>query len=89
MNAEAEQATLQQEIARKRIGLERKREAMEAQIVLLRSEFEAEEMEARRVIGIDKERNERFRRGETRMAKSRKSDVATNKKVTKRTRTKT
>ena len=89
MKDEAEQATLQQEIARKRIGLERKREAMEAQIVLLRSEFEAEEMEARRVIGIDKERNERFRRGETRMAKSRKSDVATNKKVTKRTRTKT
>jgi circadian clock protein KaiC len=89
MKDEAEQATLQQEIARKRIGLERKREAMEAQIVLLRSEFEAEEMEARRVIGIDKERNERFRRGKTRMAKSRKSDVATNKKVTKRTRTKT
>ncbi len=89
MKDEAEQATRQQEIARKRIGLERKREAMEAQIVLLRSEFEAEEMEARRVIGIDKESNERLRRGETRMAKSRKSDVAMEKRVTKRIGTKT
>ena len=57
---EAEQLLHQQEIERKQFGLERKREAKEAQIVLLRSEFEAEESEALKVIGIEKARNDRF-----------------------------
>jgi hypothetical protein len=65
----------QQEIGRKQFGLERKREAMEAQIVLLQSEFEAEESEALKVIGIEKERNERFVQDKAKMAKSRKGDI--------------
>jgi circadian clock protein KaiC len=72
---EAEQLLRQQEIGRKQFGLERKREAMEAQIVLLQSEFEAEESEALKVIGIEKARNERFIQDKAKMAKSRKGDV--------------
>ncbi len=55
-----EQLLRQQEIRRKQFGLERKRKAMEAQIELLRSEFEAEESEALKSIENDKARNERF-----------------------------
>jgi circadian clock protein KaiC len=84
MKDEAEQALRQQEIVRKQIGLERRREAMEAQIVLLRSEFGAEEMEALKVIGIDKERNVRFSQAKVKMAKSRKSDVAIKTRVSKK-----
>ncbi len=83
---DAEQLSRQQEVVRKQIGLERKRKAMEAQIVLLRSEFEAEESDALKVIGIDKARNERFSNDRARMAKSRKGDVntrATGRKVAK------
>ena len=72
---EAEQLLRQQEIGRKQFGLERKREAMEAQIVLLQSEFEAEESEALKVIGIEKARNDRFASDKAKMAKSRKGDV--------------
>ncbi len=72
---EAEQLLRQQEIGRKQFGLERKREAMEAQIVLLQSEFEAEESEALKVIGIEKARNERFIQDKAKMAKSRKGDI--------------
>ena len=72
---DAEQLLRQQEIGRKQFGLERKREAMEAQIVLLRSEFEAEESEALKVIGIEKARDERFTQDKAKMAKSRKGDV--------------
>jgi circadian clock protein KaiC len=72
---EAEQLLRQQEIGRKQFGLERKREAMEAQIVLLQSEFEAEESEALKVIGIEKARNERFVQDKAKMAKSRKGDI--------------
>lgn len=72
---EAEQLLRKQEIARKQFGLERKREAMEAQILLLRSEYEAEQSETLKAIGIEKERNERFSHNEAKMARSRKSDV--------------
>ena len=72
---DAEQLLRQQEIGSKQFGLERKREAMEAQIVVLRSEFEAEESEALKVIGIEKARNERFTQDKAKMAKSRKGDV--------------
>jgi circadian clock protein KaiC len=72
---EAEQLLRQQEIGRKQFGLERKREALEAQIVVLRSEFEAEESEALKVIGIEKVRNERFIQDKVKMGKSRRSDV--------------
>jgi circadian clock protein KaiC len=73
---DAEQLLQQQEIVRKQIGLERKREAMEAQILLLRSEFEAEESEALKAIGIEKARDERFTQDKAKMAKSRKGDVS-------------
>ena len=74
---EAEQLLRQQEIVRKQFKLDRKRDAIEAQIVLLRSEFEAEEAEGLNVIGIDKERYDRFNQDKARMAKSRKGDVTT------------
>ena len=72
---DAEQLLRQQEIGRKRYGLERKREVMEAQIIALRSGFEAEESDALKVIGIEKARNERFNQDKVKMAKSRKGDV--------------
>ena len=85
---DAEKLFRQQEIVRQKIGLERKREAMEAQITLLRSEFEAEEMEALKVIGIEKERDERFNQARAKMAKSRKSDVEIKTKRTKKNKKK-
>jgi circadian clock protein KaiC len=71
---EADQLLRHQEITRKQLGLERKREAMEAKIVLLQAEFSAEESEARKIIGIEEARNERFAQDKTKMAKSRKGD---------------
>jgi circadian clock protein KaiC len=72
---DAEQLSRHQEIGRRQFELERKREAMEAQIVMLRSEFEAEESESLKVIGIEKAKNERFDENKAKMAKSRKADV--------------
>ncbi len=80
---DAEQLLRQQEVVRKQIGLERKRKAMEAQIVLLQSEFDAEESDALKVIGIDKARNERFTQDRERMSKSRKGDKNSNSTGTK------
>jgi circadian clock protein KaiC len=74
---DAEQLLRQQEIGSKQFGLERKREAVEAQIVVLRSEFEAEESDALKIIGIEKARNERFTQDKVKMAKSRRGDVYT------------
>jgi circadian clock protein KaiC len=71
---EAARTTRLQEIALKQLGLGRKRKAVEAQILLLHSELDAEESEVLRGIGIDKERNERFSIDNARMAKSRMSD---------------
>jgi hypothetical protein len=42
---------------------------------LLRSEFEAEESEALKAIGIEKARDERFTQDKAKMAKSRKGDL--------------
>jgi circadian clock protein KaiC len=78
---DAEQLLHQQEIVRKQTSLERKREAMEAQIVLLRSEFEAEESQALKAIGIEKARNEQFTQDKAKMAKSRRGDASTKKPV--------
>jgi circadian clock protein KaiC len=83
---DAEQLQHQQEIVRKQFGLERKREAMEAQIVLLRSEFEAEESDALKVIGIEKARDERFTQDKAKMAKSRKGDVSIKHPATNKSR---
>jgi circadian clock protein KaiC len=72
---DAERLVRQQEIIRKQFELDRKRQATEAQIVLLRSEFEAVESEALKVIGIDRGRTNRFDQDRARMAKSREADV--------------
>jgi circadian clock protein KaiC len=73
---DAEKLLRQQEIGTKQFALERKRDAMEAQIVVLRSEFQAEEAEANKVITIEQARNERFTQDKVRMAKSRRGDVS-------------
>ena len=75
---EAEQLMRQQEISRRQFGIERKREAMEAQIVVLRSEFEAEKSEALKIIGIETDRNKRFLQDKIKMSMSRKGDVSAN-----------
>ncbi len=73
---DAEQLLRQQEIGTKQFILERKHEALEAQIVLLNSEFEAEKSEALKIIGIEKARNERFIQDTVKMGKSRRGDVS-------------
>lgn len=86
---QAAQLLRQQEIQSKQFGLERKREAMEAQIVVLRSEFEAEEAEALKAIGIEKTREDRFIRDKVTMAISRSGDhdkKTTDRKTGRRTR---
>jgi circadian clock protein KaiC len=75
MEDDAEKLLRQQEIGSKQFSLERKREAMEAQIVVLRSEFEAEESESLKIINIEKARNESFKLVKQEMAKSRRSDA--------------
>ncbi|MFA6541672.1 MAG: circadian clock protein KaiC [Bacteroidota bacterium] len=83
---DAEQLLRQQEIGTKQFGLERKRDAMEAQIIVLRSEFEAEESEALKVIGIEKARNERFTQDKIKMSKSRRGDVSVKRSGNKKTK---
>jgi circadian clock protein KaiC len=75
MKDTAEQLLHKQEIGRKQFGLQRKRDALEAQIVVLRSEFEAEESETLKVIGIEKDRGERYVQDTMKMAKSRRGDA--------------
>jgi circadian clock protein KaiC len=72
---EADRLVRRQEIARKQFGLERKREAMEAQVVVLRSEFDAAESEWHKAIEIEKARIQRFVKDRSQMAKNRKGDV--------------
>lgn len=84
MEDDAEKLLRQQEIGSKQFSLERKREAMEAQIVVLRSEFEAEESESLKIINIEKARNESYKQVEAEMAKSRRGDVPLKKTVLKK-----
>ncbi len=81
---EAEQLLRKQDIGRKQFGLERKRDALEAQIVVLRSEFEAEESAALKMIGIEKARNEQFTQDKVKMAESRKGDLHSRTAVSKK-----
>ena len=80
---DAEQLLLEQEIARKKSGLDRKREALEAKIALLRSEFESEESEALQAISVENERKKRFTEDKAKMLKSRKGDVRVNQKMSR------
>jgi circadian clock protein KaiC len=84
----AEQLRRKEEIARKKFGLERKREALEAQILVLRSEFESEKSEALKIIGIETALNEQFSQDKVDMSKSREGDVEIKKTKSKKTRKK-
>jgi circadian clock protein KaiC len=74
-----EQLLRQQEIERKQSGLELKRAATEANIVVLKSEFKAVEAETRKIIEMEKAKAKRFTDDKTKMAKSRKADKFINK----------
>lgn len=69
-----EQLLRQQEIERKQSGLELKRAAAEANIVVLQSEFKADEVETLKVIEMEKAKAERFIEEQKKMAESRKAD---------------
>ena len=83
---DAHQLSRQQEIKRKQFELERKREALDAQILLLRSQFSAEQSEALKVIGNETALNKRFTQDKAKMAKSRKSDVSSGQRPARRTK---
>ncbi len=71
---DAEQLLRQQEIENKKYGLELKRAATEAQIVVLRSEFKEDESETLKTIKMEKAKAEMFTQDQKKMAKSRKAD---------------
>ncbi|TAK55473.1 MAG: circadian clock protein KaiC, partial [Bacteroidetes bacterium] len=72
-----EQLLRQQEIERKQFGLELKRAATDAHIVVLQSDFKAEESETLKIIEMEKAKTERFAQVNRKMAKSRKADTTT------------
>jgi circadian clock protein KaiC len=67
-----EAMTRQTDMDRKKIELERKREAMEAQIAATRAAFSADEAELLKAIAQDQQREERVRLDQKEMAVSRK-----------------
>ena len=73
-----EQLLRQQEIERRQMGLELKRAATDAHIVVLQSEFKAEESETLNMIEMAKAKTERFAQNQKRMAESRKADASVN-----------
>lgn len=78
---DAEQLLRKQEIERMQFGLELKRAAAEAHIVVLKSEFKEDESEALKIIEMEKAKTERFAQDQKKMAKSRKADTFTKKVV--------
>lgn len=74
----SEQLLRQQEIERKQLELETKRKALEAKIALLQAEFEAEEAEALKVLGIDEARVKLLLQDRLEMAVNRKGDTDKN-----------
>lgn len=71
---DAEQLLRKQEIERNQFGLELKRAATEAQIVVLRSEFKEEESETLKNIEMEKAKTEMFEQDKKKMGESRKAD---------------
>ena len=71
---DAEQLMHQQEIERKQSGIELKRAALEAQIVVLKSEFKEEESKTLKQIQMEKATTRRFSENQKKMATSRKAD---------------
>ena len=78
---DVEQLLRQQEIERKQSEIELKRAATEAQIVVLKSEFKAEESETLKLIEMEKAATERFKKNQKKMAESRKADIVLKKKA--------
>ncbi len=73
----AEQLLRQQEIERKKFGLELKRAAAEAHIVVLQSEFKTEESETLKMIEMQNAKLKTFEEDQKKMATSRKADTLT------------
>lgn len=86
MKDEAEMLLRQQEIGNKKFRIERKRDAMEAQITVLRSEFEAEESESLKEMKIEKARSERLTQDNVNIVRSRGSDASSKLQSTKKNR---
>jgi len=78
---DAEQLMHQQEIERKQSGIELKRAALEAQIVVLKSEFKEEESKTLKQIQMEKATTRRFSENRKKMATSRKADKFVKKSV--------
>jgi circadian clock protein KaiC len=72
-NVKSEQILRKQEVERRRLELERKHKALESRIALLQVEYEAEEAEALKVIGL--ERNKYSAQDQMESAKSGKADT--------------
>jgi circadian clock protein KaiC len=70
----AEQLVRQEEVELKRLNLERKRKAMEAQIAAIRAGFEAEEAEVKKLVGQEKLRQQRVAEDREAMGQIRKAD---------------
>jgi len=68
--------TRKQEIERIKRDIERKRKALEAQIVVLRTDFESEEAEADKMVETEQEVIQRLERDKIDMAESRKAENA-------------
>ena len=71
---EAEQLVRRHDVERHRAGLELKRAAVEAQVVVLRSDFKASESAALKAIAVERATATRFTEDRKRMAASRKAD---------------
>lgn len=78
-----EQLQLQQEIERKQSALDLKRAATDAQIVVLQSEYKAEESETLKIIEMEKAKAKRFEQYQKKVAESRKADLAVNAQIQK------
>lgn len=72
----AEALLQQEEIERWQASLERKRQAMEAQVAALRANFEAEELETKKAVTQAKLRQKTLEESQKRMGKRRKADKA-------------
>jgi len=65
----------QQQVEARQRELDRRRDALEARITALRKEFEAEEEEARRVIGQERDRVDTVEEDRARMGVSRRAET--------------
>jgi circadian clock protein KaiC len=70
----AEKLMMKQMVDQKKIELERKRKAMEAQIAALQAEFEADETEVLKMIALDEAKSNQLLQNQLEMAVSRKAD---------------